>query len=278
VCDGAGLCTHPDRVGPCDNGEECSTDDTCVAGSCVGTPRPDGSPCDDFDTCTDESCQAGSCAATQKPDGGSCDDGFDCTAGDTCLAGACGGGAAVVCPACMTCNEGYGCEGDPFSYVCTAASADAILMKSGGRDLVKWKWTPVDELAIEDLGNPPVDTPYELCVFDQDINPGSGGMPVLFSASAPSGSGWHATGSGFRFKGADKLKARLESGAPGKAKLIVKAAGPPHDVAYLPPISNALFVQLRTPRDVLPQRCFAAQYFIPTTSTGAKYKSENPLP
>ncbi len=36
-CDGAGVCTSPPSAGPCDDGNACSTGDTCTGGVCLGT-------------------------------------------------------------------------------------------------------------------------------------------------------------------------------------------------------------------------------------------------
>lgn len=37
VCNGAGVCTHPNNSAPCDDLDPCTSDDTCTAGVCVGT-------------------------------------------------------------------------------------------------------------------------------------------------------------------------------------------------------------------------------------------------
>ncbi len=38
VCDAGAACTHPANTGPCDDGNACTTADTCATGSCVGGP------------------------------------------------------------------------------------------------------------------------------------------------------------------------------------------------------------------------------------------------
>jgi hypothetical protein len=92
-CDPAGAEGNCDTVvnvnegGPCDDGDRC-TDDTCVAGSCVGTPID----CSDGDECTVDFCApaTGSCFNVPDPTV-ACDDGDACTldtcdpAGGTCL-------------------------------------------------------------------------------------------------------------------------------------------------------------------------------------------------
>jgi cysteine-rich repeat protein len=55
ACDPSSGCTHVDNTLACDDGDACTTADTCAAGACVGGPPPD---CDDADPCTAESCDA----------------------------------------------------------------------------------------------------------------------------------------------------------------------------------------------------------------------------
>lgn len=135
-CGSAGDCPH----GPCEEA-------TCVDGACVVTPLDDV-PCDDGDTCTlDDACVAGTCqpgaalscddpvpgdcwtrvcaagGCQDAPDvGASCDDGVACTISESCQAdGSCGGGALnqLEC-GCLTeadCDDGLDCTED----VCTLA-------------------------------------------------------------------------------------------------------------------------------------------------------------
>jgi hypothetical protein len=58
ICDNFTACLHPPRSGACEDGNPCTSADTCVAGTCVGTPivgcvdrDRDGKP-DDVDECT----------------------------------------------------------------------------------------------------------------------------------------------------------------------------------------------------------------------------------
>jgi hypothetical protein len=55
ACDPVAGCTHADNALPCDDGDACTSADTCAAGLCTGGPPPD---CDDGDPCTAESCDA----------------------------------------------------------------------------------------------------------------------------------------------------------------------------------------------------------------------------
>jgi hypothetical protein len=120
VCAGGDACTQP---GVCDP----------ATGACNAVPRPDGASCDDGNPCTfADRCQAGvctggrtiicdapgdacheaatcdpatgQCARMPKPDGTPCSDANKCTQGDTCEAGACTGGAPVLCVAPDDCH------------------------------------------------------------------------------------------------------------------------------------------------------------------------------
>ncbi len=50
-----GACVDEDDDTSCDDGDPCTTQDFCTAGSCSGTPRV----CDDEDPCTEDSCDPG---------------------------------------------------------------------------------------------------------------------------------------------------------------------------------------------------------------------------
>jgi hypothetical protein len=50
ACSG-GTCTHLPATGPCDDGNECSFDDACVAGVCRGARCPTGTICCDLGSC-----------------------------------------------------------------------------------------------------------------------------------------------------------------------------------------------------------------------------------
>lgn len=279
VCDDAGNCTHPNRTGPCNDFNQCTTGDQCVDGVCVVTPLPDGGPCDDFNDCTTESCQGVTCVATDVPDGTPCDDFYECTAGETCLAGECQLGPPRVCPLCMRCDESNGCFVDVNSISCDFTSTDAIQLKNTTRDSAKWKWVTDVPLDAAAFGDPPTSTGYEICVVDE-FNFDPDGYPTLiFGASAPAGSSWRQTSSGFLFKSADKkLKIRLKAGALGKGKIQFNAKGPAYDVGYLPPVGNLVGAYVRTADGVTPPQCFGSYFTDPFTSTSTKYKAQNPAP
>ncbi|UJR84862.1 hypothetical protein [Sandaracinus amylolyticus] len=97
VCDpGDGTCgtmPRPDDT-DCDDGDACTEDDVCTAGTCGGT-AVDCSSMDD--ACNVGTCDAtGACAPTPRPDDTGCDDGDRCTTDDVCTAGVCEG-VATTC-------------------------------------------------------------------------------------------------------------------------------------------------------------------------------------
>jgi hypothetical protein len=91
----------------CNDGDPCTTD-TCnvVSGGCTHTASPDGTACDDKNTCTTgDTCVAGQCTGTPVADGTLCDDGSFCTVNDVCTGGVCGGAA-------QNCDDGNACTLD----------------------------------------------------------------------------------------------------------------------------------------------------------------------
>ena len=98
----------------CDDGDPCTGEDRCSAGTCVPT-RPgcdDGDPCNGLELCT----TGQGCAPGTPP---TCDDGDPCNGQETCAAGTgCTTGEPLVCDdgdACTTgsCTVGKGCVTAP---------------------------------------------------------------------------------------------------------------------------------------------------------------------
>ena len=79
-----GMCSNPVKKNgsPCDDGNLCTTKDTCQGGACTGQPVK----CDDGNPCTTDSCNpaTGQCVFTAL----NCDDGNPCTV-DSCKSGSC---------------------------------------------------------------------------------------------------------------------------------------------------------------------------------------------
>jgi hypothetical protein len=84
VCDQqTGECSNTPNTASCDDGDACTTADTCSGGTCVGGAPPD---CDDSNVCTDDSCDSVTgCVNTNNAI--ACDDGDACTTADTCSGG-----------------------------------------------------------------------------------------------------------------------------------------------------------------------------------------------
>lgn len=135
-------CVHSDNTLPCDDGDACTTSDTCAGGSCVGGPAPD---CDDSNECTNDACNSmagcvhtnkpsgttcgdsadtncdnpdtcnglGSCQANHESNGTSCGDGIFCNGAETCVGGECTAGTPVpnCCDTNAECNDGDVCDG-----------------------------------------------------------------------------------------------------------------------------------------------------------------------
>jgi hypothetical protein len=110
--------------GGCDDGDLCSTGETCSGGACSGGATTDCSGLDD--QCNTGVCNAGTgnCEAQAANEGLPCDDGLFCNAGETCAAGSCTGGGAADCSdgvVCTTdsCNEGTDvCDSTPVDAAC----------------------------------------------------------------------------------------------------------------------------------------------------------------
>lgn len=111
LCDKLTGCLHtnlPDGAF-CDDGNECSNKDGCVAGKCSGSLI---GACDDNNPCTNDKCVAGTCL--NEPNTLACDDGNTCTADDVCNQGWCKPGAPLSCSTsepCLTptCDATLGC-------------------------------------------------------------------------------------------------------------------------------------------------------------------------
>lgn len=124
TCDPASGCGHARTTGSCNDGDLCTSDDTCASGSCAGTPID----CNDNDVCTQDGCDSLSGCTRLPLSGLLCDDLDPCSTGDTCVNGKCKGtGGCDDGKECTTdtCEPGGGCshenragscnDGDPCS-------------------------------------------------------------------------------------------------------------------------------------------------------------------
>ena len=165
----------------------------------------------------------------------------------------------------------------------TAAAADFQIktLSSGLRD-VRWKWRKGEAFAQSDLGNPEVDTPYALCIFDR-----SAGVPRLVASVAidPNQRWVSKAPKGYTYKDADGLddgvsNARFKTGADGRtaAQINAKGANLP---AILPFGTAAYFDQ--DPRVTVELRngsgaCWSTEFVSESTrlNDGGRFKAKAP--
>ena len=102
TCDAVTGCIHLPNEAPCNDGDACTTVDSCADAQCTGTVPL---KCDDGNVCTADFCdQLVGCK--QEPQDGLCDDGNLCTLEDYCANAVCVGGAA------LDCDDENGCTDD----------------------------------------------------------------------------------------------------------------------------------------------------------------------
>jgi hypothetical protein len=104
VCNSGACESQPtNQGGACDDGNPCTTGETCNAGTCQAGSTLDCSSLNG--ACQVGVCNSGQCESQAANQGGACDDGNACTTGTTCNAGACGGGLPVNCDDGDTCTQ-----------------------------------------------------------------------------------------------------------------------------------------------------------------------------
>ena len=172
-------------------------------------------------------------------------------------------------------GDDFGVFGRRLSFLCPAAPVPSgcrapgksLLLLDVEKDKLIWKWLRGAETQIADLGDPTLDTPYALCVYDA-----SG---LQFAADVGAGANWSAAGSsGFKYKDSTLAQhgirlIRLKSGAAGSAKAIVKGKG-----AELPdptlPLTLPVKVQLLNGDG----ECWESEYTSATDSSVDRFKAK----
>ena len=103
-CDPASGCAHQALSNvPCEDGDQCTAGDTCLAGLC----HPGGpADCNDGSVCTADSCNPAT-GCKNDPLAGPCEDGDTCTTGDQCVDGACLPGAPLPCDDNQPCTDDF---------------------------------------------------------------------------------------------------------------------------------------------------------------------------
>jgi len=233
TCAGEPSTCAPVGSGPCDDGNDCTTNDACSGSTCAGTARPDGSACGtgiDPLACTTSSCAGGICVA-----------------------------APFACEPCLACVVGSGCVSQPRSPCVgsTLPLRSLIRVKndaSDAKDNLAWLWNNGAATTLAQLGDPLAGDDYALCMYDESTP-----TPALMFRATVAGGGtcegapcWKATEQRLRYRSSSSPEGitvvSLKSGAAGAAKAVVKARGVhlsdhPYGLPS-PPVTTPLRVQL----------------------------------
>lgn len=103
ICDPATGCAEVSNASPCDDGDACTVNDACAAGTChAGTPKS----CDDGEVCTTDTCDPANGSCGHADNTLACSDGDVCTIGDACAGGTCQSGPRDAC------DDGNPCTAD----------------------------------------------------------------------------------------------------------------------------------------------------------------------
>ncbi|MFT7624712.1 MAG: MYXO-CTERM domain-containing protein, partial [Myxococcota bacterium] len=133
-------CVFTSIGGACDDGDGCTTNDTCAGGTCAGAPAvcsdgnpcttdtcdplfgcisvADGAGCEDGNPCTDDNCTPSS-GCTNTHNQANCNDGDSCTTSDTCVAGVCASTA-------MDCDDNNPCTEDACDGALGCINTDMV--------------------------------------------------------------------------------------------------------------------------------------------------------
>ncbi|MDP6943430.1 MAG: hypothetical protein QF464_04715, partial [Myxococcota bacterium] len=143
-----GWCSTPDHLCVAVGGEHPTMScQTCQADEPEGLAHwalaADGAPCDDENDCTtDDLCQVGVCQGTVIANGSMCDDGNPCTINEMCNEGVCGDGQPTLageggqCSCCLS-HPNPGC-GDPNVEAVVCAYDEACCTESWRDDCAFW--------------------------------------------------------------------------------------------------------------------------------------------
>ena len=124
TCDPAsGVCDDPAKASgeTCDDGNACTTVDTCDAGACNGAAPVVCSALDDCHVAGVCDPSNGQCSNPNAGDGLGCDDSDACTGSSSCQAGVCTGADDVVCSPLDSCHVAGTC--DPGTGQCSNPNA-----------------------------------------------------------------------------------------------------------------------------------------------------------
>ena len=214
VCDDGDLCTSGDTcvqqpgtsivacqgTAKCDDGDAC-TGDLCdpATGQCSNPPVQ----CDEGNPCTIDSCSGGACHS-DPVFGQPCDDGNRCTVGDTCVGDPTG---APVCQGqLLVCDDRNACtidSCDPVLGACVftpAALAEVPGLQFQNSSILTWSESPGvlywntyrGTIPATLLGSrrPPLATYDQVC-FERDDSHGDGAQVATDTANPPAGSAFY---------------------------------------------------------------------------------------
>jgi hypothetical protein len=256
-------------AGVCDVAETCTgTGPSCpVDAKSTAECRPAADPCDAPERCDGV---ADTCAADEvRPDAAACDDGNACTTGETCAAGVCGSGTAVVCPVCEACDPVAGCVAAP-ALACRQPTVPAraqLLLRDvtpDRGDRLVWQWLRGAQTPRAAFGDPLTTDGYAFCIYDES----RGASRAILGARAPAATTcrgrpcWTASKGGFAYRSPERAPDGLEqialrSGNDGEARVIVKARGE-HLAMPTLPLATPLRVQLQAANG----ECWEARYLV----------------
>jgi hypothetical protein len=178
----------------------------------------------------------------------------------------------------------------PLTYLCpfeprtdcleaSAPGAAKLLLKQVNedrtRDRVRWRIARGQASAPADLGDPTVDTDYELCVYVES----GGACNLVVHPDALAGAGWRKRANGFEFvapaggnpNGIRRI--RLRTGADGRSQVLIRGKGDLLGLEALPlPADAAILVQLHNGAD----RCWSTEFGqTPLEQTERRFKDRN---
>ncbi len=122
----SGACSYPNAVDGtgCDDGNACTVNDVCTAGTCGGSAVVCTSP-SACHTASGATCNpaTGACVYPNATDGTVCNDGNACTQTDKCQAGVCAGSNPVQCLTPGACKTALGATCNPATGACAYPNA-----------------------------------------------------------------------------------------------------------------------------------------------------------
>ncbi len=163
-----GCTSSPSSGATCDDGNVCTTGDTCIVGACFGTNTcscGDANECDDGNPCTTDTCPDGTCHNSATS--GGCNDGDDCTENDQCTVDGCRGNP-------VTCTTWYlDADEDGFGSGISTCTCGSV---PGFTATVRGDCNDNDGAVHPDASDAPGDgvdsncDSVELCYVDADLD------------------------------------------------------------------------------------------------------------